>query len=67
MHMVGEPVSACRGNRLAGCGGTAGPDYLNAYLIQKVRTPSGKPGCVKKRETVKLAFFYKIDAFFVPF
>ena len=43
-HMVGEPVSACRGNRSAGCGGTARPGYLNAYLIQKVRTPSGKPG-----------------------
>jgi hypothetical protein len=43
-HMVGEPVSACRGNRSAGCGGTARPGFLNAYLIQKVRTPSGKPG-----------------------
>ena len=34
----------CRGNRSAGCGGTARPGYLNAYLIKKVRTPSGKPG-----------------------
>ena len=42
--MVGEPVSACRGNRWAGCGGTARPGNMNAYLIQKVRTPSGKPG-----------------------
>ena len=41
---LGEPASTSWGNRSAGCGGTARPGYLNAYLIKKVRTPSGKPG-----------------------
>ena len=31
-------------NAFPRCGGTARPGYLNAYLIKKVRTPSGKPG-----------------------
>ena len=42
--MVGEPASTFWGNRSAGPGGTARPHFLNAYLIKKVRTPSGKPG-----------------------
>jgi hypothetical protein len=25
-------------------GGTARPHYMNAFLLEKVRTPSGKPG-----------------------
>ncbi len=41
---LGEPASTSWGNRSARCGGTARPGYLNAYLIKKVRTPSGKPG-----------------------
>ena len=32
------------GNQSAHAGGTARPGFLNAYLIKKVRTPSGKPG-----------------------
>ena len=42
--MVGEPASTFWGNRSAGPGGTARPGLVNAYLIKKVRTPSGKPG-----------------------
>ena len=34
----------CWGNRPARSGGTAAPQYFNAFIIQKVRTPSGKPG-----------------------
>ncbi len=34
----------CWGNRPTHCGGTARAGNIHAYLIQKMRTPSGKPG-----------------------
>ena len=40
----GEALTFRHKNAFPRCGGTARPGYLNAYLIKKVRTPSGKPG-----------------------
>ena len=41
---LGEPVGHVGGTGQPILGGTARAGNSNAYLIQKVRTPSGKPG-----------------------
>ena len=46
---LGELASTSWRNRSVGFGGTARPVENNAYLITKVRTPSGKPGWGKMK------------------
>jgi hypothetical protein len=43
VRTLGEPATGW-GNQLDNDEGTAGPVYLNAFLIEKARAPSGKLG-----------------------